>query len=192
MTKPTKKCHPSDVFELKNGLASPVVRKVSQARIPTTVRPGGRKKASEIKAERLDLYKIWAEIVRAKIDFQPLSLAREPGQLFHSCRYLLQADFGTPGHLVVTLYIHKADPISPKKSHNDLRRERKIWLVPALETETIKGKEVVVGINIKQDTKHEFAVDPDSAFMTIDIESDTVPAQDELDRLFTRKPRKAK
>lgn len=192
MTKPTTKSHPSDVFDRKKGLPEPGTLRINQLRIPTTVKPEGKKKAVAIKAERLELYKIWAAIVKARIDFQSLSMAREPGQLFHSCKYFLQADFGTPGHLLVTLYIQRHDPKSPKKSHNDLRRERKIWLVPALETENVNGNEVVVGINIKQDTKHEFAVDSESAFMTIDIETDTVPAQEELDRLFTRKPRKAK
>lgn len=192
MTKQSKNKHPSDVFVKNQSLPSLGIRRVKEVSVPTSVKPE-KKRQGDLKKERLALYEVWTEIVRSRIDFQALSLARQPGDLFHSCMYMIQAEFGTPGCLSVTLFILRTDPKSPKKSHDELRRERKIWLLPALDIEKdAMGKENVVGISIKHATNHKFAVDPDRAFITFDIETDTVPSQADLDRLFTRKPMKAK
>lgn len=195
MTKPTKKkSHPSEAFGSKKGLPEPGTLRISQPRATTTVNPELETKTpSQKKLEREDLYKKWVEEIKSRINFEALSLARDTNDLFNGCRYLLQADFNEPGRLSVTIYILKRDPISPKKSHNDLRRERKIWLLPSfVKSIDAKGKEGIIGIDIVQGRKLELSVDPEFAFLTIDIETDSVPEQDELDRLFTRKPRKSK
>lgn len=195
MTKPTKKRHPSDVFDRKKGFPEPGTVRINHLQVPTTVKPAVKKKKSPSpeRLEREALYKKWVEEIKTRINFEALSLARNTNDLFYGCRYLLQADFNEPGRLSVTIYILKRDPISPKKNHNNLRRERKIWLLPSFVKETdAKGKETIVGIDIVHGRKLELAVDPEFAFLTIDIETDSVPAQDELDRLFTRKPCKSK
>lgn len=103
---------------------------------------------------------------------------------------MLQADFSMPGHLAVTLYILKVAAKAPKKRHDELRRHRKIWLIPSFTKEMdASGKiETITGIDIVFDIKKQYSVDPEHAFLTIDIPTKSVPSQEELDRLFTKKP----
>lgn len=204
MTKPaaaqsqakTEKSNYPGVYRTRNGtlhiLHSGMIKSAG-VKLPVSGKPTKQKTASQSRLkmrERIALYKRWTEIVRENFDFQALSLNRGPDGLFHLCNFLLQADFATPGHLKVTLYIMRGTPTSPKTGHDDLRRQRKIWLIPSFVTEKdAKGNETVVGIDIRHDIKSSFSVDAKQAFVTIDIKTETVPSQEELDRLFTKNPR---
>lgn len=183
MAKPTPIKHPSKAFELEADWAN-------AEDFPMEDLSADAKKKPSKKDQRLALYATWTDVIRSRIEFQGLAIAREPGELFHTCRYMLQADFSNPGHLLVTIFISKNDPKSPKKHHNELRRQRKIWLTPKFQTvkDIAVKKETITGINIDFDVHQSFSVDPDSAFLTFDIETDTVPSQKKLDSLFTKKP----
>lgn len=204
MTKPaaaqgqttTDKTSYPGIYRTRDGIIRGIysgMTKQAGVKLPVSGKPDKQKTEPESrlkKRERIALYKRWTEIVRESFDFQALSINRGPDGLFHLCNYLLQADFATPGHLKVTLYILRGTPISPKIGHDDLRRRRKIWLIPSFVTvKDAKGNETVEGIDIRHDIRASFSVDAKQAFVTIDIETDAVPSQEELDRLFTKKPR---
>jgi hypothetical protein len=200
---------PDASFDVKKALGGFVIRppvKDEKLTIPTTVRRAKSRDIFQVddpiahtmktfkamqknarkerQAERRDFYRRISQYLEEKVINGAFitSLGEDKGFAL-----VARVDIGTPGKIRVVIYVAK-DGLDKRRTQNQICKDRSLWFgFVKSDEDRLAGARVLTLI------KHglaEYREDKALHFQTINLESDIIPDQKELDRLFDPEPMK--